>query len=91
MRVEAAREALPDLPGVYKFLDARGEVIYVGKARNLRKRVLSYFTRAEDPACDYKTRLLVRHIAQIEWIVTDTGVGCAPAGKQPYQALQAPV
>lgn len=72
MRVEAAREALPDLPGVYKFLDGRGEVIYVGKARNLRKRVLSYFTRAEDPACDYKTRLLVRHIAQIEWIVTDT-------------------
>ncbi len=72
MRVEAAREALPDLPGVYKFLNSRGEVIYVGKARNLRKRVLSYFTRAEDPACDYKTRLLVRHLAEIEWIVTDT-------------------
>ncbi|GIV22635.1 MAG: excinuclease ABC subunit UvrC [Bacteroidia bacterium] len=72
MEVTAAKEALPDLPGVYKFLSARGEVIYVGKARSLRKRVLSYFTRAEDPACDYKTRLLVRHIAQIEWIVTDT-------------------
>lgn len=72
MDVEAAKEALPDLPGVYKFLNTRGEVIYVGKARNLRRRVLSYFSRAEDPACDFKTRTLVRHIAGIEWIITDT-------------------
>lgn len=72
MEIEAAKQALPDLPGVYKFLNARGEVIYVGKARNLRRRVLSYFSRAEDPTCDYKTRLLVRHITGIEWIITDT-------------------
>ncbi|MCX7607337.1 MAG: excinuclease ABC subunit UvrC [Bacteroidia bacterium] len=72
MEISAAKEALPDLPGVYKFLNTRGEVIYVGKARNLRKRVLSYFTRAEDPACDYKTRTLVQYTAQIEWIVTDS-------------------
>lgn len=72
MELELAKEALPELPGVYKFLSARGEVIYVGKARNLRRRVLSYFSRAEDPTCDYKTRTLVRHIAGIEWIITDT-------------------
>ncbi|MCS7296834.1 MAG: excinuclease ABC subunit UvrC [Bacteroidia bacterium] len=72
MDIEAAKETLPDAPGVYKFLNTRGEVIYVGKARNLRRRVLSYFSRAEDPKCDYKTRNLVRHIAQVEWILTDT-------------------
>ncbi len=67
-----AKEALPDLPGVYKFLNSKGEVIYVGKARHLRRRVLSYFSKAEEPTCDYKTRTLVQHIAQIEWIVTET-------------------
>ncbi|MCX8112515.1 MAG: excinuclease ABC subunit UvrC [Bacteroidia bacterium] len=72
MDVEAAKQSLPDLPGVYKFLNAKGEVIYVGKARNLRRRVLSYFSRAEDATSDYKTRLLVRHTTAIEWIVTDS-------------------
>ncbi|MEN3041572.1 MAG: excinuclease ABC subunit UvrC [Bacteroidia bacterium] len=72
MEIEAARELLPELPGVYKFLNARGEVIYVGKARNLRRRVQSYFSRVDDPRCDYKTRALVRHATGIEWIVTDT-------------------
>ncbi|MCX7652622.1 MAG: excinuclease ABC subunit UvrC [Bacteroidia bacterium] len=72
MEIEEAREILPELPGVYKFLNARGEVIYVGKARNLRRRVQSYFSRAEDPRCDYKTRALIRHATRVEWIVTDT-------------------
>ncbi|MCS7163082.1 MAG: excinuclease ABC subunit UvrC [Bacteroidia bacterium] len=72
MEAQQALAYLPELPGVYKFLNARGQVIYVGKARNLRRRVLSYFTRAEEPTCDHKTRLLVRHIAGIEWIITDT-------------------
>ncbi|MCS6789713.1 MAG: excinuclease ABC subunit UvrC [Bacteroidia bacterium] len=72
MDLATARELLPELPGVYKFLGARGEVIYVGKARNLRKRVQSYFLRAEEPTCDYKTRLIVRHAAGLEWIVTES-------------------
>ncbi|MCS7188333.1 MAG: excinuclease ABC subunit UvrC [Bacteroidia bacterium] len=67
-----AKEAIPDLPGVYKFLNAKGEVIYVGKARNLRKRVLSYFSKAEEPTCDYKTRTLVHYTANVEWIITET-------------------
>ncbi len=49
-----------------------GEVLYVGKARNLRRRVLSYFQRAKDPQCDYKTRLLVERAKDLEWVVTES-------------------
>jgi excinuclease ABC subunit C len=60
---------LPESPGVYQFIDKNGTVIYVGKAKNLRKRVYSYFSKNhEDP----KTRILVRHIAQIKHILVDT-------------------
>ena len=65
-------ERLPDLPGVYKFMGPAGEVIYVGKARSLRRRVLSYFQKVKDPSCDLKTRLLVQQAARVEWIVTDS-------------------
>ncbi len=64
-------EKLPDLPGVYKFIGPTGEVLYVGKARNLKRRVLSYFQRAKDPRCDLKTRLLVHHAHHVEWVVTE--------------------
>jgi len=53
-------------------MSVRGEVLYVGKARNLRRRVLSYFQRVKDPRCDYKTRLLVQSAHHIEWVVTDS-------------------
>jgi excinuclease ABC subunit C len=65
-------DKLPDLPGVYKFMRAGGEVLYVGKARSLRRRVLSYFQRIKDPRCDYKTRLLVQSAHHVEWIVTES-------------------
>jgi len=60
---------LPDRPGVYLYKDARGQVIYVGKAASLRSRVRSYFqeSRARDP----KTDALVSHIRDLDWIVTD--------------------
>ena len=56
-------------PGVYRMIDAQGEVIYVGKARNLKNRVSSYFGRSEQSA---KTRALVQQIHDIQIIVTHT-------------------
>ncbi len=49
-RLAAQRRALPDQPGVYLFRDARGRVIYVGKAKSVRKRVASHFSKAQVPS-----------------------------------------
>ena len=57
---------LPDSPGIYQYLNAEGVIIYVGKAKNLKRRVSSYFNR-EHP--NGKTRLLVSKIADIRYIV----------------------
>jgi excinuclease ABC subunit C len=59
---------LPAQPGVYLMRDTAGTVIYVGKARSLRKRLASYFSPAGKP--DIKTRVLVKKIAEIETIIT---------------------
>ena len=61
---------LPLEPGVYQFVNAEGEVIYVGKAKSLRKRVSSYFLDNKDHAP--KTRIMVRHIADIRHIVVQS-------------------
>ena len=58
---------LPESPGAYLFKDAAGTVLYVGKARNLRSRVRSYFT--ESRSVDAKTGSLAREIADLETIV----------------------
>lgn len=60
---------LPSLPGVYRYLDKEGTVIYVGKAKNLKNRVLSYFR--SDANLSLKTRMLVRKIADIKLIVVN--------------------
>jgi excinuclease ABC subunit C len=60
---------LPDKPGVYQYFDKNGQIIYVGKAKNLKKRVNSYFTKNFD---NYKTKILVSHIADIKFVVVDT-------------------
>ena len=60
---------LPDTPGVYTYYDADGKVIYVGKAKNLKRRVSSYFNRTHD--C-LRTNLLVRAIADMSYIVVPT-------------------
>lgn len=69
---EALREKisfLPDSPGVYVYYDSAGTVIYVGKAKNLKRRVSSYFNRTHDVL---RTNLLVRNIADMSYIVVPT-------------------
>ena len=58
---------LPDSPGVYQYFDKEGTIIYVGKAKNLKRRVSSYFNKQHDDAP--KTRVLVRNIADLKYIV----------------------
>lgn len=64
--------SLPDSPGVYLMKDSSGEVIYVGKALSLRKRIRQYFQASKN--LSPKTKTLVRHITDLEYIVTDTEV-----------------
>lgn len=60
---------LPDNPGVYQFYDAAGKILYVGKAKNLKKRVSSYFNKKQEYG---KTRVLVKKIHTIKHIVVST-------------------
>lgn len=60
---------LPDSPGIYQYLNSEGTIIYVGKAKNLKRRVSSYFNRDHSSS---KTRLLVTKIADIRYIVVKT-------------------
>lgn len=59
-------QTLPDSPGVYQYYDKEGKILYVGKAKNLKKRVTSYFTKSHD---SYKTAVLVKKIVEIKHIV----------------------
>ena len=61
-------KSLPELPGVYQFYDD-DKIIYIGKAKNLKKRVSSYFTKNHESK---KTKLLVKSIRKIEKIIVDT-------------------
>jgi len=63
--------SLPDDPGCYLFKDATGSIIYIGKAKNLKKRIRSYFQTRDH---DTKTTLLIAHIDDIDLIVTNTEV-----------------
>ncbi len=65
-------KTIPENPGVYQHLDEEGNVIYVGKARNLQRRVSSYFSHYEDKSA--KIRMLVRHIYDIRVTVVATEV-----------------
>lgn len=60
---------LPDSPGVYQFFNAEGVIIYVGKAKNLKRRVSSYFNKVHNSV---KTNILVKHIRDIKYIVVSS-------------------
>lgn len=60
---------LPEKPGIYQYLNEGGTIIYVGKAKNLKRRVYSYFSKEHEPG---KTRMLVSKIADIRYIVVNT-------------------
>ena len=60
---------LPDSPGVYMYFDSEGKIIYVGKAKRLKRRVSSYFNRVHSVA---RTNVLVRNISDLKYIVVDS-------------------
>ena len=62
--------SLPEKPGVYKYFDKEGVIIYVGKAKSLKKRVSSYFTKKHHD--NFKTAVLVSKIVHLEYTVVDT-------------------
>jgi len=61
---------LPEQPGVYQFIDKQGKIIYIGKAKNLKKRVASYFTKNKYDS--FKVKVLVDRIADLKFIVVPT-------------------
>lgn len=63
-------KSLPEKPGIYQYFDENGKVIYIGKAKNIKKRVTSYFTKAHEYTG--RIRLLVKKIADIRTMVVDT-------------------
>ena len=67
--LEIQLKTLPNQPGVYQYYDKEGTIIYVGKAKNLKKRVSSYFTKTHENG---KTRVLVKKISNIKHIVVET-------------------
>ena len=69
--IAAALKTLPDAPGVYRMLDAKGEVLYVGKAKDLKKRVASY---TQMPRLSYRIQRMVAETASLEVVTTHTEV-----------------
>ncbi|MEM1259706.1 MAG: excinuclease ABC subunit UvrC [Bacteroidota bacterium] len=67
--VDVQLSSLPNNPGVYQFYDSEGKILYVGKAKNLKKRVASYFTKNHEYG---KTRVMVKKIRTIKHIVVKT-------------------
>ena len=71
-RIKLKLKTVPETPGVYQYLDEAGKVIYVGKARNLQRRVSSYFNRYDEHSS--KIKMLVRHIYDLRTTVVATEV-----------------
>jgi len=69
LNLEVQIKTLPNSPGVYQYFDKEDKILYVGKAKNLKKRVASYFTKNHENG---KTRVLVKKIASIKHIIVET-------------------
>ena len=69
MNLKVQIKSLPNSPGVYQYFDKEDKILYVGKAKNLKKRVASYFTKTHENG---KTRVLVKKIVNIKHIVVET-------------------
>ncbi|MFN3272077.1 MAG: excinuclease ABC subunit UvrC [Cloacibacterium caeni] len=67
--LELQLKTLPSDPGVYRFYDKNGQLLYVGKAKNLKKRVLSYFNKNQN---GYRTRIMVSKIVRLETTVVNS-------------------
>ena len=72
MSLQSKLKNIPTFPGVYRFMDDRGEIIYIGKAKNLRSRVRSYFQKSKSQSP--KNLTMIRHISDLEWIVVRSEV-----------------
>ena len=83
--LELQIKTLPDSPGVYQYFDKEDKIIYVGKAKNLKKRVSSYFTKTHDSG---KTRVLVKNINNIKHIVVNTETDETKEEYCTYEELQ---
>jgi hypothetical protein len=70
--LERKLRELPDTPGVYSFLDARGRVLYVGKAKSLKKRVGSYFTARGESS--ERIARLVQEIRGVDWLLASSEI-----------------
>ena len=71
MQLNKIIKNLPDHPGIYKYFDAESKIIYIGKAKNLKKRVASYFNKVHD---NRKTAVLVNKIEHIEFTIVDSEI-----------------
>ena len=69
-RIQQRVKKLPQNPGVYLFKDKRGQVLYVGKANNLRSRVQSYFREGGDTR--HHIQFLLERVAELDFLVTET-------------------
>ena len=67
--IEIQLKSLPEVPGVYQYFDKQDKIIYIGKAKNVKKRVTSYFNKTVE---NHKTRVLVKNISRIEHVVVDS-------------------
>ena len=69
-KISSQTKKLPSSPGIYKFIDKEGRVLYIGKAKNLKKRVTSYFQKTKDRTV--RIQKMLEHVADLQYITVDS-------------------